>query len=164
MCLVGVLVFVVVIVIVFAMAVFMIAVRMILAVVFVVGVSVFVSMIVVMVMFAMAVFVVAVRMILTIVFVVDVLLFAVVVIVVMVLVPAILEEVWFVFENPVEVEAFHVQHVVEMDLRVEGAVDLRGRVHLPNHLFEPFEISRCDEIGIVQENHVRKSNLLLNFV
>ena len=85
-------------------------------------------------------------------------------VVVFVLVAAVLEEVGFVVEDAVEVEALHVEHAVEVHLRVRGAVDLGGRVHLADQRFELVEFGRGREVGLVQQDHVRERDLLLHLV
>ena len=111
---------------------------------------------VVLVVLAVAVLVVAVRVVLAV---------LLVVVMVLVLVAAGLQELGFVFEDAVEVEALDVQHVVQVDVGVPGAVNAGDGVFiLADALFERVEFLRRHEVGLVEEDHVGEGDLLLHLV
>ena len=60
----------------------------------------------------------------------------------------------------VEVESADIHHLFDFDAGICRPVDLRERVHRADTILQFVEILRRNEIALVQQDHVRKRNLL----
>lgn len=61
-----------------------------------------------------------------------------------------------------EGEATDVEHAVEGDIAVGGALDAGGRVHAADAVFEGGEFGGGDEVGLVENNDVGEGDLLFD--
>ncbi len=75
-----------------------------------------------------------------------------------------LEDFRIELRRAVEVEAAYVEHVVERHVAVFGAVHLGHPVDTFDPRLEGFEVCRVQEIGLVQQDHVRETDLLHRLV
>ena len=71
------------------------------------------------------------------------------------------EEIRLLFELRREVKGAHVQHVIEVDEGVPGAVDFARGIHPADACLQGVEFRRGGEVGLVQQQHIGKGDLLL---
>jgi hypothetical protein len=64
------------------------------------------------------------------------------------------------FGGPAEIEASHVEHVVEVHIAILCAMDARHAVDSLYPRFEGIEFSRGDEVRLVEENDISEADLL----
>lgn len=88
----------------------------------------------------------------------------IVLVLLLVFVSVFLEEIGFVREYALEIEPLHIQHVIEIDLRILGAINPGHRVHAADSPLQRIEFSCRDEIGFVEQNDIGKSDLFLHLV
>ena len=73
------------------------------------------------------------------------------------------QKIGFELQDPVEVEALHVEHGVHADDAVRRPVNFRGRVHPVDLRFERVEFGGAREVALVQQHHVGEGDLLADF-
>src|SRR5580698_3217517 len=85
-----------------------------------------------------------------------------VVVVVMIVVVAA-EEVRLDIEDAIKVEGVAAEHLIECDLGSFGFVYFGVRVDAADACFNLLQFFRCDKVGLVDKDYVRKSDLVFCF-
>src|SRR5215472_13238621 len=88
---------------------------------------------------------------------------AVVMIMMMVMVVLIAEEVRLEIEDAIEIEGIAAQHRIQWNLGTLRLMQLGVRIDAANARLDIAEFVGRDEIGFVDQNHVRESDLTLCF-
>ena len=66
-------------------------------------------------------------------------------------------------ELGIEIEGMNIQHQIHIHLPALRSMDLRHSIHRTDPLFQSIEIRWAGEVGLVQENAIRESDLFLTF-
>src|SRR6185369_14075730 len=85
----------------------------------------------------------------------------IVVVMMMIVVIGGLQELRLDVEDAVEVEGIAAEHLGDVDLRTLGTMQPRIRVQAPDARLELEQLARLHEIGLVDQNHVGKGDLVL---
>src|SRR5882724_8288028 len=73
-----------------------------------------------------------------------------------------LEKIGFQFQGALQVEASHIENLVEIDGGVLSVIELGDRIHFANPGFSLLQLVGRHEVGFVKENYVSKTDLLAN--
>ena len=76
----------------------------------------------------------------------------------------LLEKLRIHFGGAIEIKTADVEHVIERDIAILRAMDLRERVHAVQTLLERIDLSWFYQISLVEQDHIGKRDLLLRFV
>ena len=76
----------------------------------------------------------------------------------------VLQELRVELAGALEVEAADIEHLVQRKVAVARAVHLRHGIDVADATLQFVEGGRGDEVGLVEQNHVRETNLLHGFI